>query len=171
MFSRKWRSWRVRCKRLHQYIFIISPCDFRVKLRFLCNTQYGGAVSWKLFQTSYYGEFYNRGEVCCHFRSDKDKDVESYCSFMNLVWFQEGFGQWDTIADSCSITQSEESGFDQWFTYIQSQVRTKYESVKAWKIEDMHRYTRSWSCQIWWTSGYTTCEEFFTPACHRCKVH
>ena len=32
---------------------------------------------------------------------------------INLVWFQEGFGQWDTIADNCSITQSEESGFDQ----------------------------------------------------------
>ena len=56
---------------------------------------------------SYCGEFYNRGEVCCCFRSDKDKDVESYSSFMNLVWFQEGFGQCDTIADSCSITQSE----------------------------------------------------------------
>jgi hypothetical protein len=37
---------------------------------------------------------------------------ESYSSFMNLVWFQEGFGQWDTIADRCSIAQSEESRFD-----------------------------------------------------------
>src|SRR3989337_2835532 len=92
-------------------VFIIPPCDFKFKLRVLCNTQYGGTVSWKLFQTSYCGEFYNRGKVCCHFRSDK-QDVESYSSFMNLVWFQEGFGQWDTIADSCSIAQSEESRFD-----------------------------------------------------------
>ena len=29
------------------------------------------------------------------------------------VWFQEGFGQWDTIANSCSIAQSEDTGFDQ----------------------------------------------------------
>ena len=108
-------------------IFIISPCDFRFKLRVLCNTQYGGAVSWKLFQTSYCGKFYNRGGVCCRFRSDKDKEFESYSSFMNLVWFQEGFGQWDTIAGSCSITQSKESRFDLCFTYIQSQVHKKYE--------------------------------------------
>ena len=122
-------------------IFIISPCDFRFKLRVLCNTQYGVAVSWKLFQTSYCGEFYNRGEVCCHFRSDKDKGVESYSSFMNLVWFQEGFSKWDTIADSYSITQSEESGFNQWFTYIQSQVHTKYEfceSMKMWGYAEIH---------------------------------
>jgi hypothetical protein len=25
-------------------VFIISPCDFRFKLRVLCNTQYGGTV-------------------------------------------------------------------------------------------------------------------------------
>jgi hypothetical protein len=31
---------------------------------------------------------------------------------MNLVWFQVGFGQWNTIVDSCSIAQSEESRFD-----------------------------------------------------------
>ena len=31
---------------------------------------------------------------------------------MNLVRFQDGFGQWDTIEDSCSIAQSEESRFD-----------------------------------------------------------
>ena len=41
------------------------------------------------------------------------EDVESYSSFMNLVWFQNGFCQWDTTAGSFSITQSEESGFDQ----------------------------------------------------------
>src|SRR3989337_3396557 len=92
-------------------VFIISPCDFQFKLRVLCNTQYGGTVSWKLFQTSYCGEFYNRGKVYCRFRSDK-QDVESYSSFMNLVWFQDGFCQWDTSAGSCSITQSEESRFD-----------------------------------------------------------
>ena len=40
------------------------------------------------------------------------EDVESYSSFMNLVWFQDGFYQWDTTAGSCSITQSEESRFD-----------------------------------------------------------
>ena len=43
----------------------------------------------------------------------KAKYVESYSSFMNLVWFQEDFGQWNTIVDSCSIAQSEESRFDQ----------------------------------------------------------
>src|SRR3989337_3251502 len=42
-------------------VFINSPCDFQFNLRVLCNTQYGGTVSWKLFQTSYCGEFYNRG--------------------------------------------------------------------------------------------------------------
>ena len=134
MFSRKWRSWRVCCKRLHWYNLHHCPCNFWFKLRVLCNTQYGGAVSWKLFQTSYCSEFYNRGEVCCCFRSDKDQDVESYSSFMNLVWFQEGFGQWDTITDSCSITQTEESDFDQWFTYIQSQVHTKYEFCQSVKM-------------------------------------
>ena len=25
-------------------VFIISPCDFRLNLRVLCNTQYGGTV-------------------------------------------------------------------------------------------------------------------------------
>ena len=64
-------------------VFIISPCDFLFKLRVLCNTQYGGAFSWILFQTSYCGEFYNRGGVCCRFRSDK-QDAESYSSFKNL---------------------------------------------------------------------------------------
>src|SRR3989337_3514736 len=92
-------------------VVINAPCDFRFKLRVLCNTQCGGTVSWKMFQTSYCGEFYNTGEVCCRFRSDK-QDAESYSSFMNLVWFQEGFGQWDTTTGSCSITQSEESKFD-----------------------------------------------------------
>jgi hypothetical protein len=126
-------------------VFIISSCDFRFKLRILCNTQYGGTVSWKLFQTSYCGEFYNRGEVCCRFRSDKE-NVESCSSFMNLVWFQEGFGQWDTIADSCSIAQSEESRFDLWFTYIHSQVHTKYafcESVKMRRYVNIHTELKS----------------------------
>ena len=27
-------------------VFINAPCDFRFKLRVLCNTQYGGTVSW-----------------------------------------------------------------------------------------------------------------------------
>jgi hypothetical protein len=27
-------------------VFIFSPCDFRLNLRVLCNTQYGGTVSW-----------------------------------------------------------------------------------------------------------------------------
>jgi hypothetical protein len=126
-------------------VFIISPCDFQFKLRVLCNTQYGGTVSWKLFQTSYCGEFYNRGKVYCRFRSDK-QDVESYSSFMNLVWFQDGFCQWDTTACSCSITQSEESRFDLWFAYIPSQVHTKYEfceSVKTRGYAKIHTELKS----------------------------
>ena len=31
-------------------VFIFSPCDFRFKLRVLCNTQCGGTVSWNLFK-------------------------------------------------------------------------------------------------------------------------
>ena len=31
-------------------VFIFSPCDFQFKLRVLCNTQYGGTVSWNLFK-------------------------------------------------------------------------------------------------------------------------
>jgi hypothetical protein len=27
-------------------VFTNTPCDFRFKLRVLCNTQYGGTVSW-----------------------------------------------------------------------------------------------------------------------------
>ena len=108
-------------------VVINAPCDFRFKLRVLCNTQCGGTVSWKMFQTSYCGEFYNR--------------VEPYSSFMNLVWFQDGFCQWDTTASSCSITQSEESRFDLWFAYIPSQVHTKYEfceSVKTRGYAEIH---------------------------------
>ena len=41
-------------------VFINAPCDFRFKLRVLCNTQYGGTISWKLFQTGYCGEFYSK---------------------------------------------------------------------------------------------------------------
>ena len=40
------------------------------------------------------------------------KMLISYSSFMNLVWFQDGFCQWDTTAGSLSLTQSEESRFD-----------------------------------------------------------
>jgi len=60
---------------------------------------------------------------------------------MNLVWFQDGFCQWDTTAGSFSITQSEESRFNLWFTFIQSQVRTKYEfceSVKTRGYAEIH---------------------------------
>ena len=88
-----------------QVIYIFKP-------RILSNTRYGGTVSWNCFQTGYYGEFYNEGYVCFRFRSEEE-DVESYSSFMNLVWFQDGFGQRNTIVDSCSIAQSEESRFDQ----------------------------------------------------------
>ena len=31
-------------------VFIFSPCDFRFKLRVLCNTQCGGTVSSNLFK-------------------------------------------------------------------------------------------------------------------------
>ena len=40
------------------------------------------------------------------------EDVESYSSFMNLVWFQDGFCQLDTTAGSLPTTQSKESMFD-----------------------------------------------------------
>ena len=38
--------------------------------------------------------------------------------------------------------------------------------VKTWKREDMQRYTRNWSRQIRWTSGYTTSEAYL----HRCAT-
>jgi len=41
-------------------VFINAPCDFRFKLRVLCNTQYGGTVFGNRFQTGYCGEFYNK---------------------------------------------------------------------------------------------------------------
>jgi len=42
-------------------ILINAPCDFRFKLRVLCNTRYGGTVFGNCFQTGYCGEFYNKG--------------------------------------------------------------------------------------------------------------
>jgi hypothetical protein len=66
----------------------------------------------ELFQTGYSGEFYNEGYGCCRLRSDKE-GVDSNSSFMNLVWLQDGFGQWTAFVDSGSIAQSEESRFDQ----------------------------------------------------------
>ena len=74
------------------------------------------------------------------FKRDK-KDVESYSSFMNLVWFQDGFCRWDTTAGSCSITQSEESRFNPGFTYIQSQVHTKYEFCEGVKTQGICKDT------------------------------
>ena len=53
------------------------------------------------------------------------EDVESYSSFMNLVWFQNGFCQWDTTAGSCSITQSEESRLDRKSTRLNSSHASK----------------------------------------------
>ena len=40
--------------------FINAPCDFRFKLRDLCNTQYDGTGFGNRFQTGYCGEFYNK---------------------------------------------------------------------------------------------------------------
>ena len=72
-------------------VFIFSPCDCRFKLRVLCNTQYGGTVFGNCSKQVAVANSITEAKYDCRFQSDKE-NVESYSSFMNLVWFQEGFG-------------------------------------------------------------------------------
>jgi hypothetical protein len=151
-------------------VFINAPCDFWFKLRVLCNTQYGGTVIGNCSKQVPVANSITEAKYVAAFKRDKE-DVESYSSFMNLVWFQDGFCQWDTTAGSCSITQSEVSRFDLWFTYIQSQVYTKYEFCESMKTRGYAKiHTELKSSDPLDIRLYHK-RSIFTPVCHRCEVH